>query len=175
MSALQRVPRRSLPQDVAALGIMVMALESVGWALSVVSSRQVQVYFMGEGVDCLFSWLNGCRALFEHVERIASDLPFSEEREPIGPKAAAMHAECGELFCQLSDAVADDEPGAEGKDILAVPAVTFTRIAANLVDLSTQWLGHRPTIRLIEDIGQCNNEISQWRTLTKEEKATGDS
>ena len=54
MSALQRVPRRSLPQDVAALGIMVMALESVGWALSVVSSRQVQVYFMGEGVDCLF-------------------------------------------------------------------------------------------------------------------------
>ncbi|MEK7638518.1 MAG: hypothetical protein AAB375_03795 [Patescibacteria group bacterium] len=61
MSALQRVPRRSLPQDVAALGIMVMALESVGWALSVVSSRQVQVYFMGEGVDCLFSWLNGCR------------------------------------------------------------------------------------------------------------------
>ena len=177
LDALQSLPRKALPRDLGALGIVVEAAELFAIALYFSRGSTTTKGFVGEGLEHLQEWLARCRSLFQRFDDLFDEFP-APSRGAGQPRkvAAAYWGVVNQMFSSIMEHIdiedaaeeeraedSDEEP--PKRDILAVPGDTLKELATALGSIMCCWMAGSYVDPLMAQITAGHEALCDCRAL----------
>jgi hypothetical protein len=178
LGALDAVPRKALPKNLGALGIMIEAAELFATALYFSRGTAEAKGFVGKGRDELAEWLQRCRSLFQRYDEVYDELPPPKPKSGEPRKVAAAYgAIVNNMLRQIiehgdiGDAADDDADEADrevsdlASSMVAVPGQALKELATALGSIMCSWMDPTHVDALMERVYAGHLALCQCRPL----------